>query len=138
MAGVFFLGERNVLPVSPDTAHRAAHFQVSRAPAINKAGQGLDDNLIAFAFLQQKPGYATRRVAAGLHFPSVDIEDSHECCGFGLSWRLENDQLVTANSSPDIADPYDLLFHRRPGIVSRIDDDKMIEQAMHFDEESAG
>ena len=137
VAGVALFGKRNVTPFHGYPPHGATDLHGSRPLACQRAGQCFYYDGVAPELLEQQPGDAAGRIAAGFDLAGIDIENSHERISGRVSCRLYDDQLIATNTRLRIADLNDFLLAGAIRLLAGICNHEVIPQAMHFNEETS-
>ena len=75
-----------------------------------------------------------RAVAALLHLAAVGIEDAVEELGIRVTWRLDEQHLVTADAEAPVGDRADLRLVERDLLVDRVEHDEVVAQPVHLGE----
>ena len=108
------------------------------ASASSRPDHGLDHHMAAAVLLHQQIGDAARGIAAGLDLPAVGIADAHEGIGEPVLRRLDQDQLIAADTLAPVGDAPRLRLIERDRVPARVDNDEVVAEAMHLEKGQRG
>ena len=135
--GIHSLRHGDFAPVQARRAHIDHYALLARGLAEQRTAGRLQGDVIALSFGHQQIGDAARGIAAGLHFAAIGVEDAHEGGG-PVFRRLHHDHLIAADPALPVGDGFghDGVHQQRED--SRIEDDEIIAQTVHFQEAGHG
>ena len=89
------------------------------------------------ALLHQQPRDAARGIAAAFHFAAIGIEDPHEGIR-AVRRRLDHDHLIAADAEAAVGDGARGRRVERKRLFSRVEDDEIVAEPVHFQERGHG
>ena len=132
MAGVGkFFRQRDLVPVKFRLAHVDGHLQFAgtrlptrKPPLVSMVAE------VAALLSHHNVGDAARGIAAAFNFTTFSIPDPH--AHIGKRRFFHDNQLVTTNARVAIGDGAGLFFGNRDRPFTRINDNEVIAEAVHF------
>ena len=116
---------------------RRAHIHRDQsAPGVaahQKTAQRVDANPIAVEFLHQEARHAARSIPAGFHFAAIGIADAHRGVG-PIASAFDHNDLIAADAQPPVGHGSGGGRVERKRLFSRVEDDEIVAQAVHFEE----
>ncbi len=73
-------------------------------------------------------------VAALLHLGPVGVEDAIAKVGVGTGGRLDQEDLVAADTEVPVGDEAQLLWGQRHALTDAVEDDEVVAQPVHLGE----
>jgi len=131
--GIHRIGQRNVVPAKPRSAHRDADAVCSGAGR-NRSAQSLDAGF-AVALVGEQQTHRAAGIAAGFDFAAVGIENAH--AHIGMIAGSEHDQLIAADPGHAVGQRGRAARGHHDRVRARVDHDEIVAQAMHLAKRNA-
>ena len=128
--------KRHLLRIKPRHPHIHRHLAVTVNVQLNVAASGLHPDTIATDqfFIANKTGKTAGAVTALFNFIAIGVEDTVAKIHVRIGGRLNQQQLVKANTEPTIGQAADFFRWQAQILRHHINHHKVVTQAMHFGE----
>ena len=127
-------GQGDLVPVEPRRPHIDAHLACTGLVSRERPGIGFQDHTIRAGLIQQQPGRAAGAVAAGRDLAAVLVPEPEVGVGAAVTRRLQDDQLIAADTSAPVGDGAHARAVQRERRLACIEHHEVVAEPVHLGE----